>query len=219
MDGNYNDFSEMAHDARRTLERERDELMERAGLLEAHLRVLDSIDDVLAENRRLKDEVENMRRLKDENEELRQQMDDEKRQRAELEMKLMEMSKLSTGMAKKATEENVLKALRTYVNRSKRKTADKRAFAKSATLEIANANGLDLPEDLKAAIESLDDEQSEAKMIVTSNYKPQIQNQNVNLPTPPAGQSDEKLLEDEQGREPETNDQSDGLDTELPAKD
>jgi len=98
-------------------------------------------------------------------------LDDEKQQRAELEMKLMEMGKLTTGMAKKASEDNLIKALRTYVNRSKRKTADKRAFAKSATLEIANANGLDLPEDLKAAIESLDDEQTEPKMVtVQGNY-------------------------------------------------
>ena len=102
------------------------------------------------------------------------------RKRAELEMKLMEMSKLSTGVAKKASEENVLKALRTYVNRSKRKTADKRAFAKSATLEIANANGLELPEDLKAAIESLDDEQTEAKVVnVAGNYNDVHDNKEV----------------------------------------
>lgn len=155
MGQNYGDYSEKAQDARRALERERDELMKRAEELDANLRVLDKIDDVLSENKRLRGDME----------ELEQQLDDEKQQRAGLEMKLMEMSKLSAGVAKKSSEENVLKALRTYVNRSKRKTADKRAFAKSATLEIANANGLDLPEDLKAAIESLDDEQTDAKAV------------------------------------------------------
>ena len=162
MDGtNLIDYSEMAHDARRALERERDELMDRAEQLNAHLRVLDIIDEVLKENSLLKEL----------NDDLQQQLNDEKQQRADLEMKLVEMNKLSTGMAKKASEDNLLKALRTYVNRSKRKTADKRAFAKSATLEIANANGLDLPEDLKAAIESLDDEQPEAKVVtVQGNY-------------------------------------------------
>lgn len=151
----------MAHDARRALEREREELMERAGRLEVHMRMLDEVDRVMKENCQLKEDNEN----------LLQQLDDEKQQRAELEMKLMEMGKLTTGMAKKASEDNLIKALRTYVNRSKRKTADKRAFAKSATLEIANANGLDLPEDLKAAIESLDDEQTEPKMVtVQGNY-------------------------------------------------
>ena len=162
----------MTHDARRALERERDDLMERAEQLEAHLRVLDVIDGVLKENRELKEL----------NEDLQQQRNDEKQMRAELEMKLMEMSKLSTGMAKKASEDNLLKALRTYVNRSKRKTADKRAFAKSATLEIANANGLDLPEDLKAAIESLDDEQAEPKVVtVQGNYNDVHDNNNVKL--------------------------------------
>jgi len=160
-DTNLIDYEEMARDARRALERERDELMERAEQLDAHLRVFDSVDEVFRENSRLKEL----------NEDLQQQLNDEKQQRAELEMKLVEMNKLSTGMAKKASEDNLLKALRTYVNRSKRKTADKRTFAKSATLEIANANGLDLPEDLKAAIESLDDEQTEAKVVnVTGNY-------------------------------------------------
>ena len=160
-DTNLIDYEEMARDARRALERERDELMERAEQLDAHLRVLDSVDEVFRENSRLKEL----------NEDLQQQLNDEKQQRAELEMKLVEMNRLSTGMAKKASEDNLLKALRTYVNRSKRKTADKRAFAKSATLEIANANGLDLPDDLKAAIESLDDEQSDAKVVnVSGNY-------------------------------------------------
>lgn len=151
----------MAHDVRLALERERDKLMERAEQLDAHLRVLDEIDKVLNDNRCLKDE----------NEELQQQLTDEKQRTSELEMKLAEMSKLTTGMARKASEDNLLKALRTYVNRSRRKTADKRSFAKSAILEIANANGLDLPEDLKDAIESLDDAETDAKVVtVQGNY-------------------------------------------------
>ncbi len=166
------DLREMAQDARQALERERDKMVERAEQLDAHLRVLDSVDEVFRENSRLKEL----------NEYLQQQLNDEKQQRAELEMKLVEMNRLSTGMAKKASEDNLLKALRTYVNRSKRKTADKRAFAKSATLEIANANGLDLPEDLKAAIESLDDEQAEPKVVnVAGNYNDVHDNGNVKV--------------------------------------
>ena len=161
MKNNVIDYDEMAYSARRALEREREELMGRAEQLDAYLRVLDEIDMVLKENSQLREDYDD----------LTQQLNDERQQRAELEMKLMEMGKLSTSMAQKASEENVLKALRTYVNRSKRKTADKRAFAKTATLEIANANGLDLPEDLKAAIESLDDEQTEPKVVtVQGNY-------------------------------------------------
>lgn len=112
---------------------------------------------------------------------LRQQLADEKRQREELEMKLTEMSKLTTGMAKKTSEEAMLKALRTYANTSKRKTIDKRIFAKTAILEMANANGLTLPPDLAATIDSLDDDQTEPKTVnVAGNYNDIHDNATVN---------------------------------------
>ena len=169
---NYDDLGEKAQNARRALEMEREKLMKQEEQLDARLQLLDNIDKVLEENKRLRETVE----------EHQQQLDEEKRQRSAVEMKLMEMNKLSAGMAKKASEDNLLKALRTYVNRSKRKTADKRAFAKSATLEIANVNGLDLPEDLKAAIESLDDEQTEPKVVtVQGNYNDVHDNNNVKM--------------------------------------
>ena len=50
-------------------------------------------------------------------ESLREQLAEEKRARAELEMKIAELSKLSAGMAKKSSEEDLLKALRTYANK------------------------------------------------------------------------------------------------------
>ena len=170
MNIDFEDYSEMSRDARRALERERDELMERADVVRAHLGLLDKIGELLAENRRLQSLVDEGQSLADDLQQqvdnLQQQLDIEKQQRAESEMKLIEVSKLSVGVAKKAPEGDLIKALRTYVNRSKRKTADKRAFAKSAALEIAVANGMDLPEDLKAAIEALDDEQIEPKVNV-----------------------------------------------------
>lgn len=110
-----------------------------------------------------------MTRLQDDNAALVQKLADEKRQREELEMKLAEMNKLSAGMAKKTSEEAMLKALRTYANTSKRKTIDKRIFAKTAILEMAIVNGLTLPPDLAATIDALDDEQAEPKTSVTVN--------------------------------------------------
>lgn len=155
------DLREAAREAHRALEKKLEEVMEDCEQLEGFQRTLGAVNELIAENERLRNEVDD----------LEQQLESERQQRADVEMKLAEMNKLTTGMAKKSSEENVLKALRTYVNRSKRKTADKRAFAKSATLEIANVNGLDLPEDLKAAIESLDDEQTEPKVVtVQGNY-------------------------------------------------
>lgn len=177
---------EAAQDALRALDRERDEMRERLEVMDGYSRTLEAVEELLAENGRLTATVSSQEETISSQEEtierLRSQLQEEREQRAELEMKLMEMNKLSTGMAKKVSEDNLLKALRTYVNRSKRKTADKRAFAKSASLEIANANGLDLPEDLKAAIDSLDDELSEPKVVtVTGSYNDIHDNGSVGL--------------------------------------
>lgn len=113
--------------------------------------------------------LEDMVKLQKDNEALLQKLTEEKNQRIELEMKLAEMTKLSAGIAKKASEEAVRNALRTYANTSKRKTVDKRAFAKTAILEMANVNGVDLPEDLKATIESLDDERPEPRVVTVES--------------------------------------------------
>ena len=152
---------EKAREVHREIEREYENVVTRAEELNELNKVLEGVDAVLQDNENLRSEIDD----------LRAELDEERKQRSELEMKLNEMSKLSTGMAKKAPEEDLFKAFRTYANRSKRKTADKRAFAKSAMLEIAIANGLDMPEDLKTIIESLDDEQAEPKVVnVTGNY-------------------------------------------------
>ncbi|MCR5424470.1 MAG: hypothetical protein K6E93_06915 [Bacteroidales bacterium] len=151
-------YLESAQEARRELARERNRMAEQMGRLDGCLRLLAGAEGLLEDNRRLLAELEG----------LQQQLAEEKRQRAELEMKLAEMGKLSAGVAKKSSEEALLKALSAYVSRSKRKTSDKRAFAKSAVLEFANANGLALPDDLSAAIECLDDEQSEPKNVTVN---------------------------------------------------
>lgn len=161
MDKAFMNYTEMAREARIELEHEREKLTDKLEQIDLFLQVMEHSDEQDAA----------YKKLQEENEMLQQQLNDERKQKAELEMKMNEMSKLSAGVAKKSSEEDLLKALRTYVNRSKRKTIDKRAFAKTATLEIANANGLDLPEDLKAAIESLDDEQTDPKVVnVSGNY-------------------------------------------------
>lgn len=145
----------------RVAERRYEEIVEQAEQFGELCKVLEGVDVLLQDKENLRSEIDD----------LRAELDEERKQRAELEMKLNEMSKLSAGVAKKAPEDDLVKALQTYANRSKRKTADKRTFAKSAILEIANANGLLLPEDLRTTIESLDDEQAEPKVVnVAGNY-------------------------------------------------
>ena len=173
MDKAFMNYTEMAREARIELEHEREKLTDKLERIDLFLQVMEHSDERDAA----------YKKLQEENEMLQQQLNDERKQKAELEMKMNEMSKLSAGVAKKSSEEDLLKALRTYVNRSKRKTADKRAFAKTATLEIANANGLILPEDLAAMIDSLDDELTEPKTTVNvaGNYNDIHDNGGVNL--------------------------------------
>ena len=166
MKGKIIDYMEMAQGARYGIEKESDRLTERLTQMEDYRKLLDGIDEVIADNKRQQEEIES----------LQLQLTEEKRQRAELEMKLTELNKLTAGVAKKAEEETLLKVLRTYVNRSKKKTSDKRAYIKSVVLEIAMQNGLTLPDDMADTIDNLDDEQTEPRTVVNGDL---VQNKHV----------------------------------------
>lgn len=101
---------------------------------------------------------------------------------AALEMKLSEMTKLSGDVAKKSSQEGLLKAVRTFVNRSKQKRIEKRMAVKEMLLELANANSIVFPADLAATIDALDDEHSEPKTVtVHGNYNDVHDNGSVGL--------------------------------------
>ncbi len=158
MEIEMEEWKDWADGARRELEHELEHLREEKEKVDNYLMAIEVARRLTSENEKQAAEIET----------LRQQLQEEKRLRAEQEVKLTEVSKLSVGMAKKASEEDIIKVLRTYANRSKRKTPDKRTFAKSAILEIANANNLTLPEDLATTVDSLDDEQAEPKIVIES---------------------------------------------------
>jgi len=157
-----------AQDVRRALGRERERVMEEVERVEGFLRVVDATDELLAEVDRLNEELA----AKDEEmDNLHQQLQEEKERNQALEMKLSELGKLSAGVAKKSSQDELLKALRTFVNKSKHKRIDKRIAVKEMVLEMAMANSLTFPEDLAATIDSLDDEQTETKVVnVAGNY-------------------------------------------------
>ena len=161
MNLNFNDLMDWSDGARRTLDREREKMMERVELIDGLSQAMQAVDEILTENKSLQTELES----------LRTQLQMEKDLRTKAEIQLGEMSKLSAGMAKKASQDEVLQALRVFVNKSKRKKVEKRIAVKEMVLEMANANGVLLPEDLATAIDSLDDEQLEPKVVnVAGNY-------------------------------------------------
>ena len=164
-------YKEMMHGVHRTLGSERERLTERIEQLEGVMKMADMTDELLSQIDDLKDENE---RLNAENDRLRQEVQ-------EKEMKLSELSKLSAGVARKSSQDEVLKALRTFVNKSKRKKYEKRVAIKEMVLELAYANNLVFPDDLAATLESLDDEPSESKVVnVAGNYNDIHDNGSVN---------------------------------------
>ena len=148
MDMNL-DYRELARDARRALDDERECLNEMARKMESYGLLLDAVNELVSENERLKDG----------NEELRQQL-------KQMETKLNEMSKLVAGVAKKSSQDEVLKAIRIFVNKSKQKTTKKRTLIKEMVLEFTYANGIVLPADLMALVYALDDEQEVPKIVI-----------------------------------------------------
>ena len=171
MNQNFNDLMDWSDGARRTLDREREKMMERVELIDGLSQAMQAVDEILTENKSLKTELES----------LRTQLQMEKDLRTKAEIQLGEMSKLSAGMAKKASQDELLKAIRVFVNKSKRKKIEKRIAVKEMVLEMVNANGIVLPEDLALAIDALDDEQTEARVVnVQGNYNDIHDNGNVN---------------------------------------
>ena len=144
------------HDVRRALGSEKERLTEQIEQVDGVMKMADMTDELLSQIDDLKDENEG---LNAENERLRQEVQEQ-------EMKLSELSKLSVGVARKSSQDEVLKALRTYVNVSKRKTLSKRVAVKMMIMELGNAIGLTFPEDMIATLEALDDEQTEPKIAV-----------------------------------------------------
>ena len=134
MDKKFN-FNELARDARRALDEERECLTEMARKVESYDQLLDAAKELAVENEELKDQLQ------------------------EMTTKLNEMNKLVAGVAKKTSEDDVIKFIRVFVNKSKQKTIKKRTLIKEMVLEFTYANGIVLPDDLMATIYALDDEQ------------------------------------------------------------
>ena len=161
MEDFRNELKEKAQEMRRHFEQQRDEFIDGVAQMEEYLEMLDLIDKLTKKNEKLEEEMES----------LQQQLADEKRQRAEMDMKMNEMSKLSAGMAKKASQEVFEKALRNYLGISKRKTMGRREAAKTVIMELLSSAKIEISDDVLELLDHLDDEQTEPKVVnVTGNY-------------------------------------------------
>ena len=115
---------------------------------------------------------------------LRQQVQEERERRLAAVVRLSELSKLSAGVAKKSSQDDMIKAMRSYLNTSKRKTLGKREAAKMVFTELLTSAKVELPEDITDLLEHLDDEQSEPKVVhVSGSYNDIHDNSSVDFRT------------------------------------
>ena len=162
---NYDEIKNWQEIARRELKHEKENLSEKEKQINDYLSALDAIDELISEI-----------------DDLSEKLEDEKEHRQALEVRLSELNKLSAGVARKSSQDDMLKAMRTYLNTSKRKTLSKREAAKMVFTEMFTSAKLDLPEDIMDLLEHLDDELSEPKVVnVEGNYNDIHDNGNVGL--------------------------------------
>ena len=169
METDFIDYNELVNDANRALGKERERITAEAEQVNALQRAMDAAGELISKNEKLTRELEMQ---KAEVDMLHARLQEEKEQRLKLEMQLNEMSKLTGSVAGKASHDELLKALRTFVNKSKQKRIEKRTLVKEMVLELVIANGIVLPPELAATIESLDDEQPAVTQVVNvaGNY-------------------------------------------------
>ena len=176
---NTEELTEAVHETYRQLQNKLERKANEAEELKTQMRIMEATQKLLDEIERLNNDLEDYRSELDG---LREQLQNEKDKNQQLEMRLSEMSKLSAGMAKKSSLEELLEALRIFINKSKQKRIEKRTAVKEMVLELANANGIVFPEDLAATLDSLDDEQPDPKVVnVAGNYNDIHNNDQVNM--------------------------------------
>jgi chromosome segregation ATPase len=180
-------------DVRNELERDLEQVREKHEQISNYLRVLDAVDEMVTEHKSLKrqlddkqDEIDNLKdeidKVQSDNDVLRQQLLDEKERRLSSQTKLSELSKLSAGVAKKSSQDELIKAMRSYLNISRRKTQGKREAAKMVFMEMFTSAKLELPDDIMESLDHLDDDQDDPKVVnVTGSYNDIHDNSSVYL--------------------------------------
>jgi len=146
---NTEKLKEAAREAHRRLQDELDRKIDEAEELKSQMQVMEATEGLLDEIDRLNADIE---ALKDEIDGLNQQLQDK-------DTRLKELGKLSAGVAKKSSADDVAKAIRIYLNTSKRKTQSKREAAKTVLLELITAAKLEMSEDIMEMLSHFDDEE------------------------------------------------------------
>ena len=143
------ELKEAMHEMYRQLQKELERKLEEADFVKVQMRVMEAAQAVMDENERQQAVIEEQSAEIDE---LHQQLQDK-------DIQLKELGKLSAGVAKKSSADDVSKAIRIYLNTSKRKTQSKREAAKTVLLELITAAKLEMSEDIMELLSHFDDEE------------------------------------------------------------
>lgn len=146
---NTEELKEAARETYRRLQDALERKIDEAEELKIQMRVVEATQELLDEIDRLNDEINAQQ---EEIDGLNQQLQDKDTQ-------LKELGKLSAGVAKKSSADDVSKAIRIYLNTSKRKTQSKREAAKTVLLELITAAKLEMSEDIMEMLSHFDDEE------------------------------------------------------------
>ena len=146
---NTEELKEAARETYRQLQNELERKKEEAEEVKIQMRVVEATQGLL-------DEID---RLNSDNEALQKEIDGLNQQLQDKDTQLKELGKLSAGVAKKSSADDVAKAIRIYLNTSKRKNLSKREAAKTVLLELITAAKLEMSEDIMESLSHFDDEE------------------------------------------------------------
>jgi len=146
---NTEELKEAARVTHRRLQDALERKIDEAEDLKIQMRVVEATQELLDDIDRLNADIVS---LHEEIDGLNQQLQDKDTQ-------LKELGKLSAGVAKKSSADDVSKAIRIYLNTSKRKTQSKREAAKTVLLDLITAAKLEMSEDIMESLSHFDDEE------------------------------------------------------------
>ena len=146
---NTEELKEAARETYRQLQNELEKKKEEAEEVKIQMRVVEATQGLL-------DEID---RLNSDNDALQKEIDGLNQQLQDKDTQLKELGKLSAGVAKKSSADDVAKAIRIYLNTSKRKNLSKREAAKTVLLELITAAKLEMSEDIMESLSHFDDEE------------------------------------------------------------
>ena len=170
MNAEMIDNKERMRDVKRALEERKDKLTDEVESLNGILKMAELLDELLS---RVEELEEKNKTLQQENEKQQEVIDNQheeieklRTENKEKDIQIAELSKLSVGVAKKSSQDDLQKAITKYMNVSKRKTISKRMMVKTIIMELCNAVDFTMPKDMAETLEALDEEQPDPKLTI-----------------------------------------------------